>query len=786
MERNDTPQHLPPHLTEDEIHLSDYVSVLYRRRRIALLAFLAVAFGVALYTFLSPPIYEASATLQVRSDKVRGAGNLLGDLGLSRDNPIETEIEIVKSRTNVEDAVRALRFNWIVDKKSEGLSFRLVDFISASERPEYRIELTGGGTFLVRNSDGKTVAEGKSGSLARSEGFSLLIDDLQGKPGDRFQLTLAPFNRTVQDLRNAVRVSEVGRGTSIIRLSYQHTDPQVARDVVNALAQAYLERSIILKTQEASRSVEFIGDQLVKVRETLHLAEERLEGYKSSTGVVRLDSEAQALITHLAEAEKGQTAARLRLRQAEFAVDSLRSALDRRESYAPAILLDEPVVASLARNLADLEIERRGLLVELSTGHPAVQAVQDRIAELQRNLLGTYTTIVSGLREMDADLTRNLQRYEAGLKKLPAAELELARLSRTAAVNADIYTFLLQKHEEARIAKASTISNINVIDPAIAPDLPVKPQKKKNLLLGLIVGGMVGVGLAFFREYLDDSIKDADTAKRLLGLPVLGIIPFIEARDSNGKSPAPGSDRVLITNLQPNSPVSEAFRSLRTSLHFSGAGKENKVILITSTFPGEGKTTTSSNLAHTIAQTGSRVLIIGCDLRRPTLHQLFGTTKVPGLTEVLIGDATVEEALKKTDRENFDFIPGGTIPPNPAELLGSEKMAELIETLRGRYDVILLDAPPVLAVTDAVLLTRLADLNVIVLHAGGVGAKAAQRMVETLRATRSHIAGLVLNDRTAKAAEYYGSGYSNRYGYTYGYGENLDAEKKKPWWRFGK
>jgi len=773
MEQNDIPQLRQP--DEDEIHLSDYLGVLFRRRRIALVAFFVIAFGVALYTFLAAPVYEASTTLQVRSDKVRGAGNLLGDLGLSRDNPIETEIEIVRSRTNIEDAVHQLRLNWVVDQKSDGVSLRIVDFVSTAEKPVYRIELIDAETFRVRNGSGSIIAEGRSGALVRGDGLTLLIEDLQGQPGDRFELTLDPFNRVVEGLRNAVRVSEVGRGTSIIRVAYQHTDPTVARDVVNALAQSYLERTIILKTQEASRSVEFIGEQLVTVRETLQIAEDALERYKSASGVVRLDSEAQALITHLADAEKGQTAARLRLRQAEFAVDSLRSALERRESYAPAILLDEPVVAALARNLAELEVERRGLLVELSSGHPAVQALQDRIAELQRNLLGTYMTIVSGLRELDADLTRNLQRYEAELKKLPAAELELVRLTRTATVNAEIYTFLLQKYEEARIAKASTISNVNVIDPAIAPDLPVKPQKKKNLLLGFIVGGMVGVGFAFFREYLDDSIRDADTAKRLLGLPVLSIIPFIGAKDdSRGKAPGSESERILITNLKPNSPAAEAFRSLRTSLHFSGTGDKNQVILVTSTFPGEGKTTTSGNLAYTIAQTGNRVLIIGCDLRRPMLHQLFKTSKTPGLTEVLIGDADLKEAIYKTDKDNMDFIPGGTIPPNPAELLGSDRMAEIVTTLRAEYDFIIFDAPPVLAVTDAVLLTRLADYSVIVLHAGGVGAKAAQRMLETLRATRGRIAGIVLNDRTARAAEYYG--------YAYGYGEDLEGEKK-PWWK---
>jgi tyrosine-protein kinase Etk/Wzc len=759
------------YIQEEEVHLSDYLNVLYRRRRIAVAGFLAVVIGVTLYTFLARPVYEATATLHVRDEKVRG-GNLLGDLGLSRDNPIETEIEIVKSRTNIEEVVRRLHLNWVVDDRSDGLSFRLADFASAAEDPEYRLELTDGASYRVLDGDARVVAEGGSGVLARGDGFSLLLDDLQGKPGDAFRLTLTSFNATVNTLREAVRASEVGKGTNIIRLSYQSHDPVMASDVVNGLAQAYLERSIVLKTQEASRSVEFIAQQLEQVRTTLDGAERDLENFKSASGVVRLDAEAATLVERLASSEKEQTAVRLRQRQAEFAADALKQALERRESYAPAILLDEPVVAALAQKLTALEVEKQGLLVELAPGHPAVQAVQERIAEVQRKLFGNYRSILAGLRDTDRTLGDNLERYESELKKLPAAELELARLSRLATVNAEIYTFLLQKHEEARIAKASTISNINIIDPAIAPEKPVKPQKKKNLLLGLIVGAMLGVGLAFFREYLDDSIKDEEGAKRLLGLPVLTLIPFIGRRANSRpkKGEALPPERTLIADLDPRSSAAESFRSLRTALHFAGNGRPNQVLLVTSTLPGEGKTTVSANLAVTLAQTGSRVLLIGCDLRKPTLHQMFHGDNTNGLTDYLVGDADLEKAVRATGLYNLDFISAGTVPPNPAELLGSERMRKMLEELRGRYDTILLDAPPTLAVTDAAVLTTFADATVMVVEIGGVGAKAAQRAMEVLRSTRTPLAGLILNDKRNRGVEYYG--YYGRYGkYAFGYGE---------------
>ncbi len=771
---NEIPKYnIPPNVQEfqeEEVHLSDYVAVLNRRRKIAIWMFLAVFAGVAAYTFLAKPVYEASATLHVKDEKVQG-GDFLGDLGLSRENPIETEIEILKSRTNVEEVVRRLHLNWVVDKKKGEPAFRIVEFSSSAEEPVYKVVLTGGGAFKVTDEEKNTVASGKSGTVSLGKNFSLLLDDLTGEKGNEFRLTLASFNGTVQGLRNSINASEVGKGTNILRVSYQNNDPAVASKVVNTLAQVYLERSIDMKTQEASRSVQFIGEQLESLQLDLRQAENELEAYKSNNGVVQLDAEAQSLIERLTEAEKSLAAIRLRQRQGEFALEALQKAIGRGESYSPAILLQEPVVATLAQKLAELEVEKRGLLVEFSAMHPAVENLQDRISEIQRKLLENYRTIISGLKESAEGLENDMARYEAGLKKLPQSELDLARLTRKATVNADIYTFLLQKHEEARIAKASTISNINVIDPAIVADKPVKPQKKKNLLLGIIVGLMLAVGAAFFREYMDDSIKDSEEAKRLLGLPVLATIPFIgspeKGRKKKGKAIELERERFLIARTDPRSAAAEAFRALRTGIHFARAGQKNQVLLLTSTMPGEGKSTSTANLAVTMAQAGKKTIIIGCDLRKPTLDAIFQSDTIPGLTDYLVEDAPLDNVLRHAG--DLDFITAGTIPPNPAELLGSDRMRLLLEELRSRYDIILLDAPPVLAVTDAVVLTRFADRAMVVLEIGRVRKKAAVQMMETLRDSHVPIAGLILNDRTKKGPGYYG--YYGAYYGSYGYGQ---------------
>jgi len=427
------------------------------------------------------------------------------------------------------------------------------------------------------------------------------------------------------------------------------------------------------------------------------------------------------------------------------------------ESGAQALLCHHPLLLQPLKNLTPAD----------ETGRLVLQAVQQGIA-----VLAAHTNLDSARDGLNDWLARllNLQAavplappdgqllklvvfvpagYEERARQLPAAERDLARLTRSAKVNADIYTFLLQKHEEARLARAATISNINVIDPAIKPDRPVKPQKAKNLLLGLVVGVMAGLGLAFFFDYLDDSLKDGEAAQRLLGLPLLSVIPFIGLEDSKEERGRErfverAKRRVLIAQFKPKSAAAEAFRSLRTALHFSALGREKKVLLVTSAFPGEGKTTLSGNLAVTLAQAGERVLLVGCDLRKPTLEDMFGGTRSDGLTEVLVGDVKVEDVIRHTGLFRLDFLPAGTTPPNPAELLGSDRMHSLIDELRDRYDIILLDAPPVLAVTDATVLTSVADQVVWMLEVGAVSQKAARRVKEILSNVSAPLVGLVM------------------------------------------
>ena len=785
------PQTPPPQLQIEEVHLTDYLNVIMRRRRIFLLSFFALFFGVALYTFMMKPIYEANATLHVKDDKKGGKSGVLGDLALLNSaNPVDSEIEILKSRTNAAEVVKRLHLNWNISKKHKDLEFKIVEFESSLKKPEYTIELTGADTYIVRPLDGPSLP-GRNGQLLKTDTLTILIKDIKGNAGDSFKLKLLPINRAAEGLRKRFKVSEVGKKTNIIKVSYNDTNPTKARDIVNTLVQAYLDQTISFKTEEASRTVSFVEEQLQGTRKDLDESEKNLQAYKTNSGVVKLDAEAQELIKKLSDIEKERASVSLQRKQVEFALTSLQDARRKGVVYSPAVFKEDALIGNMANRLTELEVQRRALISENTESHPQVKAIMGQIDQIQKKIQSTYETYKLNLTKQESTIQLQLDQYEGKLRKLPEAERDLARLLRFSKVNADIYMFLLQKHEEARIVKASTISNINVVDPAITPDLPVKPQKKKNLMLGLLVGLMFGVGAAFFMDYLDDTIKDEEEAKKALGWPHLAMIPGIESSAVVGE-PTTRSSR-LVVQSKPKSPVAEAFRGLRTAIHFSSLRRNTKVVMITSSFPGEGKSTIAANLALTFAQAGNRVILVDCDLRRPSMNTIFDKPRNPGITEVLAGDVSLEEALHSTDVENISLLTAGTIPPNPAELLCSDSMRDLLAGLRESYDMVILDAPPVIPVTDAPLLTAFTDMVVVVIESGRIPLKAAQRMKELLQSVQAPVAGFVINDRTSLFSDtygyygkgYYGKGYYGRryYGYAYYGADDQKEAPKKSWWR---
>ncbi len=767
-----------PFNQDDVINLQDYISVLIRRRKAFTITFLAIFLAVAAYTFLMNPVYEATATLRLKDDK--GKGTVLDELLQTRTSPVAQEIEIIKSRTNAEKVAKRLHLQFAVTVEKGNASFKIVDLSADPTAKTYFITVTGSGAYRIQDMQKKFVGDGKSNLLFQSADLTLLIEDLRGETGDRIRIDIIPFRTAVNVLRENITADENPKQTNIIKLSYKDTDPELARDVVNNLVQSYLEQTISFKAEEANRTVQFLEQQLEKVKQDLELAERNLEAFKRTTGVMQLDTEVQALIGKLSETEKERAGVTIQKKQAEFSLESLKHATSKNEPYSPVVFRQDPLIAGIAGKLADLEIQKQALLNDYTATHPLVKSLQDQINELQHKIGMTYDTSFRNLVKQEKDYTRQLGIYEAKMRRLPSTERELARLTRLFKVNADIYTFLLQKREETNIAKASTISNIDIVDPAVTPEDPIKPKVPLYLILGFLSAVISGIFVAFIKDYLDNTIKDADMVKRELNLPILALIPHIPAADVGMDNEKHAS---LITHYEPKSSISEAFRSLRTSIHFSSISKKRQVMMVTSSLPYEGKSTIIGNLAIILSQTGAKVLLLDCDLRRPSMHKLYGNKKSPGLTELLAGDTNMDAIIHNTEIPGLDFISAGTTPPNPAELLGSDKMRELLKTFRDRYDVILLDAPPVLSVTDALLLSSMTDMVFMVLELGRVPIKAAVHTKEILQNVGAPLAGVVLNDKSKEGLQrygYYGEKYY-RYGYYYGYGHySEEPAKQKP------
>ena len=428
----------------------------------------------------------------------------------------------------------------------------------------------------------------------------------------------------------------------------------------------------------------------------------------------------------------------------EFSKDPGYSALEQ------SLVESLPGVPELLTQLLELRGIRGELLREYTPSHPDVIDIEDKIDLLKEEIVNAAVVAIKSLDHEIAAIDSELEISNKKLEQVPEEELELARLSRASSVNAELYSYLLQRQQEERIAQASITSKVEIVNEAQLPLSPIKPNKKKALGLAFLIGLLLGVGLTFLLEYLDQTIKDEDEIKEKFGLKVLGTIPQI--------SDAIGSDkRQLVTHLEPHSIPAEAFLALRTNIHFILTNQKHKTLMLTSCLPDEGKSTVAVNLAATMAQTGAKTLLVGCDLRRPSLYAALGESETPGLSDMLARGS--KSALRRLDALGFDFIPGGTEPANPTQLLSSDAMKRFLDVAKQQYDFVILDVPPLIPITDALILSSLVDLSLMVLEPCRIPDKLLERAIQLLHNHEAEIAGVVINDKTGKGSKYYG-GYN--------------------------
>jgi tyrosine-protein kinase Etk/Wzc len=704
---------------------------------------IAAAAGLALlvsliYLWVASPIYQADGLVQVEL-RQKGLDAALGDLGELMGGgtvPVSAELELVKSRLVVGRVVDALyleisarphyfpgigksiarRFKPTAEQPLRGSWLGMSSFawggekldITRLELPEDLVgdELTLTATaegYEIADEDGNLVLTGTVGVPAETmlgdQKVAAFVQELRAHPGTRFTVIHHPRADVIRDLQEGMRVAEKGRLSGIISVTYEHTDPALAVGVVNETLKAYQDQNVERRSAEAAQTLEFLNQQLPKLREKVETAEGALNKFRLKQGSADLTKETELVL------------------QQSVTIEGTR---------------------------LELEQKKEELLRRFTKDHPTVQAVDAQLAQLAR--------------EQDTIAGR--------VRNLPETQQELLRLARDVQVSTDLYTALLNNAQELQIAKAGTVGNVRIIDRAQHPTRPAKPKKGLTLALSVMLGLMAGVVLLFLRIALKHGVHDPAAVERAMGIANYAVIPYTGAERKQWLRKNGGTKKVLVLST-PQDLAVEALRSLRTALHFALVDARNNIVMLTGPAPGVGKSFVTMNLGALMAASGKKIVVLDADMRRGHLHEYVGTSREPGLSDYIAGDIALDAIVRPSGIDGLGLVSAGTVPPNPAELLLNERFAELLKALGKQYDYVLVDTPPVLAVTDASIVGALAGTTLLVLKAGEHPIRAIEEAVRRLRHANAELKGTVFNQVHSQSRRY---GHRYGYGYQYAYG----------------
>tara|TARA_R110001592_G_scaffold107539_2_gene300929 strand:+ start:601 stop:2829 length:2229 start_codon:yes stop_codon:yes gene_type:complete len=735
----------PVNDNNDEIDLLALLGALIDHKMTIILCTLVFALGGIAYALLTTPVYQANAVIQIE-EKSQGIGSLLGDAAggdmFSTPSAAATEIELLKSRRVIGQAVDNLKLDIVAQPKlypvvgsffyrrfsadaEQAIASPLLGASSYAWGGEsidiFQLEVPASyigrglimragenGAYTLLNADGGALVSGTVGTPLAEQGFRIQVAELIARPGTDFTVTKRNELSTILGYQGQVGVSEKGRDSGILSLSLESMDPQQAVRTLDEISRLYVRQNVERKSAEAQQSLDFLEEQLPEVRMQLERAETALNTYQASAGSVDITLETQAV-------------------------------LDR--------------VVELETSISELELKRSEMERRFTREHPNYRALVDQRAQLEQRR-DDLVDRVGGL---------------------PETQQELLRLARDVKVSTEIYTAMLNTSQELDIVRAGTVGNVRIIDNAIVDTTqPVKPKKALIVVLATLLGGMLGVAIALLRHALNRGIENPEVIEQL-GLPVYATVPFskdqqVLERNIKGKSSqAMGSHLLAATN--PADLAIESLRSLRTSLHFAMLEAKNNVLMISGPSPSVGKSFVSANLAAIVAQSGKKVILVDGDMRKGYVHKLLNKDPEPGLSGLLASTHTLADVIHKTEVENLHFVTRGQIPPNPSELLMHANFETLLQQLSKMYDMVIIDTPPILAVTDAALVGRLAGTSLIVTRFGLNPAKEIQTTLQRFRNNGIEIKGAIFNAVEKKASAY---GYGN-YGY-YQYEYKSDAK----------
>lgn len=734
------PSVLPWDQMPREPHLLDYFIILRKHQWLVLTFLLTVVTVVTIATFKMKPIYEAAARVEVD----RETQNLLPfqdvnsyDAYADMENYIETQTKILQSETLALQTIKALDLGRYPEFGGNPNTLAFAHSGTTPKRPAIL------GAFL--------------GSLS-----------VKRVPNSR-----------------------------LIEVKFEAEDPQLAAQVVNTHLQTYLEQNFRSRYDATTQASNWLSAELEELRIKVEKSEDARIAYERQNRIWQIDEKQNITTQKLADLSKAVTDAQTELVQKEAL---FRMAKSGNVDALPTVR-DNEVIQGLLKRKADLDEQYTDAVNQFGPNYPKVQRLTAQKKEVDESLERARQAVVASIgqeyqtaKSREELLTAALDRQKAEVNEMAEKLVRYHILQHDAESNKQLYDGLQQKLKEAGITAGLRSSNIRVVDPALAPSSPFRPQKMRNILLAFLVGVVGGIGLAFFREYLDNTVKSPDDIETLTGLPSLAVVPALPGLNGHhkrlpllareGTPQAATALRIeLLSYLQPKSQISEAFRALRTSLLLSQADRPPQVILVTSALPREGKTTAAVNLGVTLAQLGDRTLLLDSDLRKPGIRRALNltTSKEVGLSSYLAGVSLLDEVIIPHPAiNNLAALATGPIPPSPADLLSSHRLREAIDELRHRFKFIVIDSPPIMAATDAVILSALTDGVLLVVRSGETPKEAFTRTRDVLIAVKCRLLGVILNAVDSSAPDYYYSYRYYPYAYGYGYGEDVGKMSQFP------
>ncbi|EKO3962102.1 polysaccharide biosynthesis tyrosine autokinase [Vibrio fluvialis] len=701
--------------SSDEIDLKKLFGVLLDSKWLILTVTFAFSIAGVVYALLSTPIYKADALLQIEQKSSGGISAIVGDMGnaFSSESSSNTEIEIIKSRMILGDTVDKFNLTTVVTPEyipviGKGLSRLLGEInnisVSRFEQPDATSEQKA--EIVVQDRQrgiyqlfvgGDSVLTGKVGELAESNGYKIFISDIQAKDGFRFSITKRSKLDAISFLSHNLTIAEKGKNTGIISLSFVGENKQFIKKVLDNVSQNYFLQNVERESAEAEKSLSFLKNHLPEIKNKLTTAEDELNKFRQDNDSIDLGLEA-------------------------------KSTLD--------------VMVKLETQLNELTFKESEVSQKFTKDHPAYKSLLDK----RQTLLNEK------------------EKLNKQVQKLPKTQREILRLTRDVEVNQQIYVQLLNKVQELSIIKASTVGNVRILDVAEPYSQPIKPKKTIIVVLYTMFGAFLSMGFVILKAAFHKGVQSPDEIEAL-GLSVYASVPKsnlqIELASKLKSKGRRNQGTTLLAESNPADLSIEALRALRTSLHFAMMEAKNNRIMISGPAPGIGKSFISTNFAAVAVKAGQRVLLIDADMRKGYLQQCFGLKWDNGLSDYLCGKIKLEETIRQTSIEHLDIITRGQVPPNPSELLMHKRFRDLLDWASENYDLVLIDTPPVLAVTDPSIVGAFAGTTLMVARFGQNTAKEIDVARNRFEQSGIEVKGIILNAVEKKASSSYGYGYYN-------------------------